>query len=640
MQGAWYKVKANGGGAGGDLVTIEDFQRDLFAGIAQLRAELLGGTYRTGPFRRVSIPKKKPGYRILTIPSVRDRIVHTSLAALLTPILEAVFEDGSFAYRPGRGVVHAVERIDRWRRKGYDVVIEADIVSYFDNIDHDILLGKLLPILSPLPGSAAVLTLISRILVDQGKALGTPGRGLVQGSPLSPLLANLYLDALDEEIDSLGVKIVRFADDFVILCKSARKAEKVLARCVEVLDSHGLKLHEEGTRIVSFDRGFDFIGYLFLRTLSLQQEREPTAPHVATIKSNVTDEGVIELEEAGSRFDPGARVLYVLDPTHSLSIRNRSFSVLRDDGSELIAIPHGRVGRIELAPGISFARNVVDLALGTQTELVILDNFGQTRGYILASDKRQGGLILSQAALCLDPTLSVAIARKLVDARLRNQRAQLSRLNRTRKHDDVQTTLDALARHLRKLDQADTVGVLRGIEGAATAAYWPALALLLDSPLPARFKRSRPAKDGVNASINYLTGILERDTRAAIQAAGLHPGLAYLHASKDRHDGLVYDLMEPFRAPLTEGVVIYLFNARRMRPDMIEELADGSVVFSSTGREALILAYETAVARRVNKPDGTGKLSWRAMMRFQAQRLAEAIRARDPALFCPYLMEV
>jgi CRISPR-associated protein Cas1 len=162
----WHRVLANDGGAGGDGVGPGDFKADLFANLTQLRAELLGGTYRTGPFRKVSIPKKKPGYRILTIPSIRDRVLHTSIANALTPVFEPLFEDGSFAYRPDRGVVHAVARIESWRQRGYTVVIEADIVSYFDNIDHAILLQKVVPVLTPRPGSAALLALIGQILAD------------------------------------------------------------------------------------------------------------------------------------------------------------------------------------------------------------------------------------------------------------------------------------------------------------------------------------------------------------------------------------------------------------------------------------------------------------------------------------------
>lgn len=154
LNSAWYKVSGNAGSAGGDGVSIPAFRRDLFANLTQLRAQLLAGNYRTGPFRKVSIPKKKPGYRILTIPSIRDRIVHTAIASALNPIFDATFEEGSFGYRPNRGVVHAVERIEQWRKRGYDVVIEADIVRYFDNVDHEILMEKVIAIIGELPGAA------------------------------------------------------------------------------------------------------------------------------------------------------------------------------------------------------------------------------------------------------------------------------------------------------------------------------------------------------------------------------------------------------------------------------------------------------------------------------------------------------
>jgi CRISPR-associated protein Cas1 len=412
-------------------VTLNDFRSNLFANLIQIRAELLGGTYRAGPFRKVSIPKKKPGYRILTIPSVRDRVVHTSIANALTPLLEPHFEDSSFAYRPNRGVIHAVQRIESWRKRGYTIVVEADIVSYFDNIDQEILLDKIKIIIGKLPGSAALIALVAGILKDQAHALGTLKRGLVQGSPLSPLLANLYLDALDEEIEDQGVKIVRFADDFVILCKTHAGAEKALTHCVKVLAAHGLRLHEDGTRIVSFDQGFDFIGYLFVRTLALKQAKsEQALPSGKPVKSLVTDEGIIELEDNGSRFDPGKRVLYVLDPNHKLTTRNRSFSVLREDDTELIAIPHQRVGRIEVGPTTEFSRRPVDLAIESGIVFAMIDGFGQTKGIATAGDQKRAALQMSQAKCVLDSVFRCTIARRLVDARIRNQRTQLRRLVR------------------------------------------------------------------------------------------------------------------------------------------------------------------------------------------------------------------
>ncbi|TDK29831.1 CRISPR-associated endonuclease Cas1 [Rhizobium deserti] len=639
LQAAWHRVADNDGSAGGDGISIRDFGEHLFANLTELRVELLSGSYRSGAFRKVSVPKKKQGYRILTIPSVRDRIVHTSITNALTPLFEPLFEDGSFAYRPNRGVVHAVQRIETWRKRGFDIVIEADIVSYFDNIDQSILKEKVTSILSTMPGSAALLELLSRLLKEQGKVLGTPGQGIVQGSPLSPLLANLYLDALDEEIEAQGVKIVRFADDFVILCRSEKKAEKVLAHAVTILGQHNLRLHEDGTRIVSFDRGFDFIGYLFLRTLALKENAGPVAPAARPVKSEVTDEGIITLDSTGSRFDPGKRVLYVLDARHMLGVRNRSFSVRRDDGSELISIPHQRVGRIEIGPFPDFSRKALDLALEHGIEFSMLDGFGQTRGSASTSEGRRASLQLAQAKAILTDEMRLAFGRALVASRIRNQRTQLMRLNRTRQLDRAEAALEVMFRSLRKIDQQQSIEALRGIEGSASAAYWPAIGCMLSNQPVREFRRQRPAEDPLNAAINYLTAILERDTRAAIQSVGLHPGFGFLHASKDRHDGLIYDMMEPFRAALTEGIAIYLFNAHRLRPEMFLKGEQRPIEMNDDARRAIVGGYEAAVAKRINPSDGGAKLTWRAMILHQARGLANAVRQEDHTLFRPYIME-
>lgn len=637
LQAAWGRVQANEGSAGGDGVSIKGFAADLFGNLSELRAELLAGSYRSGPFRKVSIPKRKPGYRILTIPAIRDRVVHTAISQALSPIFEAGFEDSSFGYRPGRGVVDAVEQIEKWRRRGFDTVIEADIVRYFDNVEHDLLLDKVTDVLKLLDGAPPVLELLRRLLEDQGEALGTPGIGIVQGSPLSPLLANIYLDALDEEIEQQGVKIVRYADDFVILCKSQKKARKVLEHCVKVLAEHGLRLHGDGTRIVDFVEGFDFVGYMFVRSLALKQKRDPAvAASGKRPKSTVTDEGEIELGEEGSRFDPGKRVLYVLDPDRLLTIRNRSFSVRRDDGTELIAIPHRRVGRIEIARDVNFDRGAVNLAIDTGTQLVMLDDFGQTRGEVVNRLPRRAGLHLAQAKALLDEEFRTVIGRKLIEARIINQRIQLMRLNRRPKLEEVGVVLQQMKRSQRSLDKVSNINSVLGAEGSATNPYWSALGLLGGVD---KFRRTRPGKDPLNAAINYLTGILERDCRGALQAASLHIGFAFLHGTRDRHDGLVFDMMEPFRAPLTEGLAVFLFTSKRLRSDMFEALSDATIRISSEGRGALIEGYESAVGKRVNRSDGKGKLAWRPMMRQQAYSLAGAVLSGQPHSFIPYQME-
>ena len=644
MDDAWAKVRSNGGCAGGDNISIPMYSAAAARKLAELADRLRRGKYRAGPYRQIEIAKKKGGARRLLIPSIEDRIVHTALAQVLTPVLEPQFEDSSYAYRPGRSVQQAVAAIVRWRKAGFWHVIEADIVGFFDNVKHDLLLGKLDKALAGQRGADEIVDLVALILEHQALQTGIIGRGVAQGSPLSPLLANLYLDALDEELDERGVRLIRFADDFVVLCKKRKDAEHALQEVTAILAEHGLEMHAKGTRIVDFDRGFEFLGHMFVRSFTLQNISDPAEDPLMLMRGIAKeDEALAAIKEdterqAAAGYDRGQRVLYVTQPGRQVTLRNLSFAVTGPEGRELLAIAHGQVDRIEVGPAVEVDPAVYDHCLATQTDLALVNGFGELRGELLAPPANRADLHLKQAAAVLAPKTQTQIARALVDARIRNQRTQLFRLNRRQESPEVIRALAAMGRHLRKLEHAADVAVLRGIEGAASAEYWPALGLLTkDSTAP--FRRQRPAKDGLNATVNYLCAILSRDIHGAVLATGLHPGFGALHVARDRGDACIYDMMEPFRAPLTEGLAVFLFNARRLRPDMFSKLADGSVRISRDAVGAIITGYEQAVAKRVNITGGKGKLAWRVMMRRQARDLARALRNGDISLFTPYLME-
>lgn len=230
MDMAWEKVRHNDGCSGGDNLTISMFQPGAARRLAKIANDLKTGTYQPNPYRVVDIAKKKGGHRRLLIPSLADRVIHTALAQVLSPVLEPQFEEASYAYRPGRSVKQAVQAIERWRNAGFWHVIEADIVGFFDAIRHDLLLTKLDDALDGLPGAVEIADLIALLLEHQSLEAGIMGRGVAQGSPLSPLLANLYLDAVDEAMVGKGVRLVRFADDFVILCKKTTRCPKGAAR--------------------------------------------------------------------------------------------------------------------------------------------------------------------------------------------------------------------------------------------------------------------------------------------------------------------------------------------------------------------------------------------------------------------------
>jgi group II intron reverse transcriptase/maturase len=275
---AWVKVRENRGGPGADGVSIEDFERGLMQGLDGLRKEVLAGTYRPRPLLRVEVPKRGGGVRPLSIPALRDRVVQTAVALRLTPVFEAEFEDVSFAYRRGRSVDQAVARIERLRDEGYRWVADADIRNFFDEIDQDLLMREVETLVKD-PGILGLIRLWLRAEVQDGDRSYRLTRGVPQGSPLSPLLSNLYLDRLDEALLNENLKLVRFSDDFVVLCRNRSAAEQALELTGEVLEGLKLALHEEKTRVVDFDHGFRFLGVQFIRSMAFKARyREADLP--------------------------------------------------------------------------------------------------------------------------------------------------------------------------------------------------------------------------------------------------------------------------------------------------------------------------------------------------------------------------
>jgi CRISPR-associated protein Cas1 len=264
---AWAKVLLNAGSPGADGVTLQAFGRDVARRLRHLAREVKAGTWRPWPLLRVRLerPGKKPRY--LAIPTVRDRVLHTALALTLTPILEKQFEACSYAYRVGHSLTQALARVQSLRDKGYRWVVDADISSYFDEVDHGRLLSELGRYVEDAPLLALVRTLLRAPVhsAEPGEGDYCLMRGIPQGSPLSPLMANLYLDTLDEALLGGGLALVRFADDFLVLCRDKEEAEDALDLTESVLAGLSLKMNPEKTRITHFDEGFHFLGAEFLR---------------------------------------------------------------------------------------------------------------------------------------------------------------------------------------------------------------------------------------------------------------------------------------------------------------------------------------------------------------------------------------
>lgn len=271
LRAAFTKVKRNKGSSGVDHTTIRMFEKDLERNLERLRYQLKEGTYRPQAIRRRYIPKpgKRHERRPLGIPTVRDRVVQTALRSVLEPIFEKEFASNSFGFRPNRGCKDALRQVNELLNRGYIYVVDADLQSYFDTISHKRLIGLIKRHIA----DSRILRIIEQYLqqdILEGMEQWTPDKGAPQGAVISPLLSNIYLNELDHVIMKSGFKMIRYADDLVILCRTKEEAQTALNHLKRWVDDAELMLHPTKTRLVNaVEEGFEFLGYRFINNIRL-----------------------------------------------------------------------------------------------------------------------------------------------------------------------------------------------------------------------------------------------------------------------------------------------------------------------------------------------------------------------------------
>jgi RNA-directed DNA polymerase len=300
---AWQRVKANRGAAGIDRMSVERFEANAEYYLKVLEEQLRNGSYEPVPIRRVHIPKGQGKTRPLGIATVKDRIVQGALKLVMEPIFEKEFLPTSFGFRPERSCKDALRIVDKCLKDGYTWVVDADLESYFDTIPKH----RLMSLVKASVSDSKVLELLQQFLdqeVVEGMKRWTPLAGTPQGSVISPLMANLYLHGLDELLSTDEHQYVRFADDFVVMCRTRQEAEAVLVEIQTWVGEQGLTLHPEKTRVSHCavkGQGFEFLGYRFeagrrwVRSKSLKALRDKIRQLTGRTRSGNLESIIAEL---------------------------------------------------------------------------------------------------------------------------------------------------------------------------------------------------------------------------------------------------------------------------------------------------------------------------------------------------------
>ena len=292
LRSAFEKVKRNGGTGGVDHVTVERFEKDVDRQLTKLSEDLKAGTYEPQAARRAYI--EKPGTsekRPLGIPTVRDRVCEGAFRHVLEPIFEREFAESSHGFRPKRSAKDALREVERGLKAGKGYVVDADIKRYFDTIPHERLLARIAERIADGRVMGSLQQMLQRGVLENREWVvsetGTP-----QGGVISPLLANVYLNPLDHLMQRAGHALVRYADDLVILCATQTEAEAAYGLLKAWVETQGISLHPEKTRIVNMNEtgtGLDFLGYHFEHTRQGRLDRWPRRKSMAKLKDRIRD---------------------------------------------------------------------------------------------------------------------------------------------------------------------------------------------------------------------------------------------------------------------------------------------------------------------------------------------------------------
>lgn len=604
LRRAWSEVLANDAEDGQLGTGVARFEADLDDRIGRLVADLAWGSYQ--PRDLTEVPIDEPGkVRILHIPAVADRVVERAVLDVVTPYVDPVLGPAAYAYRPGLGVQDAVQELARLRDEGLGWVLRTDVDECFPTIPVP-LARRMLAALVDDPELLQVIDLLlARASVSSRRGRRTM-RGLAQGCALSPLLCNLVLTSLDARLLESGFALVRYADDLAVATGSRDEAWEALRCAAAAVEELGMALGDEDTHVMSFDEGFTFLGEDFGR-------RYP--PVMADARVDEPERKVVYVAVQGSRARVAQGRLVVESP----------------DDQELLDVPTGHVRRLVCFGSVGISAGVRSWAMTNDVDVVFASRRGSYLGALVSGDGApRADRIRAQVAIAGTPRAN-EVSRAIVAAKVGKQITLLQRFGRREHSESIRSAVSHMQGVQRLLSECSSPTEAMGVEGAAAAAYFPALGSLLPEPLQFSLRSRQPPMDVANSALSFLYTVLLGECVTAVYAAGLDPGLGVLHADHERRPSLALDLLEEFRPLVVDQVVLEAARHGRLsQAHGRSEEGRAGVYLTRAGREVLLEGYERRMLTRIGGglPGFAGTI--RRHVYRQAQRL-QAVICRDDA---------
>ncbi len=579
--------------------SLRRFEEHLDDEIGRLVADLAWGAYEPRDLIEVII-QESDRQRALQVPPVRDRVVERAVLEVLTPVVDPELGPASYAYRPGLGVLDAVQAVVALREEGLGWVARADVDECFPTTPVP-LARRLLGALVDDEELLAVVDVLLRRQCQDRRGRRRAVRGLAQGSAISPLLANLVLAGVDGRVLEVGFPLVRYADDMAVGAASREEAWEAVRAVSHAVEEVGMALGADNTAVMSFEEGFSFLGEDF------GPRYPPSTPEARVV-------------------EPERKVLYAGLQGGRIRTAEGRVVVESKDDAEVLDLPSTQVGRIVCFGAVGVSAGVRSWAMSSGVDVVFASRRGGYLGSMVSGESAARADRIRRQVQIEGTPQGLAIAARVIEAKVRKQVVVLQRFGRRSNAGETAEAITQMRHALAMVPEATTREELMGLEGAAAAAYFPAFGALLPADLAFVTRSRRPPMDVANAALSFLYTILLGECTTALVSAGLEPAIGVLHSDHESRPSLALDLMEEFRPLIVDQVVMTCARQGALKAShgRVEQGRAG-VLLTQAGREAVLDAYERRMLTQTRGalPDFAGTL--RRHLYRQAQRLQGAI---------------